>query len=141
MVINWQFPDGGLPQNPTQNREEEFLLHLWHLAIINLSYDFSHAFSSGFPPWGPDPSPEDVTSEEGRAWRVMRRFNDFWQLKEQLGSSARKLPGAPFPRPGVFGEDDLVDNLWGLHGLTIRLRRWVRSPHWETMCTFPSLSL
>lgn len=44
----------------------------------------------------------DVASEEGRAWRVMRRFNDFWQLKEQLGPSARKLPGAPFPRKLLF---------------------------------------
>lgn len=44
----------------------------------------------------------DVTSEEGRSWRVMRRFNDFWQLKEQLGPSARKLPGAPFPRKLLF---------------------------------------
>eukprot|EP00435_Cladocopium_sp_Y103_P057138 s822_g19.t1 len=44
----------------------------------------------------------DVMSEEGRAWRVMRRFNDFWQLKEQLGPSARKLPGAPFPRKLLF---------------------------------------
>eukprot|EP00438_Fugacium_kawagutii_P004757 Skav203094 [mRNA] locus=scaffold447:165798:183615:+ [translate_table: standard] len=37
----------------------------------------------------------DVTSEEGRSWRVLRRYNDFWQLKEQLGQSSRHLPGAP----------------------------------------------
>ncbi|CAK9078004.1 unnamed protein product [Durusdinium trenchii] len=39
----------------------------------------------------------DVRSETG-AWRVMRRYTDFWNLKEQLGVWSNYMPGAPFPR-------------------------------------------
>lgn len=47
---------------------------------------------------------KDVISEDGVAWRVLRRYNDFWQLKEQLGDSSRRLPGAPFPRTFLRGK-------------------------------------
>ena len=100
MVINWQFPDGGWPQNRhlQKSLRVEFLFHHWIYSFSEMF--FSPVFSHGFFPGGVVAPclTEDVTSEEGRSWRVMRRFNDFWQLKEQLGPSARKLPRAPFPR-------------------------------------------
>ena len=34
--------------------------------------------------------------DKSKAWRVLRRYNDFWYLKKQLGG----LPGGRFPRRG-----------------------------------------
>lgn len=44
----------------------------------------------------------DVSPEHGAAWRVMRRYNDFFSLRRLLGLSSRAFPGAPFPPKELF---------------------------------------
>jgi len=43
-----------------------------------------------------------VVPEDGVPWRVMRRYNDFHELRAKLGREARRFPGAPFPRKTLF---------------------------------------
>jgi hypothetical protein len=39
----------------------------------------------------------DVTSISGRSWTVMHRFNDFSELRDQLGDLTKTMHDAPFP--------------------------------------------
>ncbi|CAE7333763.1 CML6 [Symbiodinium natans] len=40
----------------------------------------------------------DVFSETGTCWRVMRRYSDFLELKDQLGHVSASFPAARFPK-------------------------------------------
>ena len=44
----------------------------------------------------------DVISESGASWRVMRRYTDFLELKDQLGHVSSSFPAARFPKKHCF---------------------------------------
>ena len=44
----------------------------------------------------------DVIAESGACWRVMRRYTDFLELKDQLGRVSASFPAARFPKKHCF---------------------------------------
>jgi len=67
----------------------------------------------------------EVASESGLCWRVMRRYNDFNDLNEQLGGYAR-FPGAKFPRKHICCEGAKLERR--RLALELWLRRAVEHP-------------
>lgn len=44
----------------------------------------------------------EVVPQSGDPWRVMRRYQNFVDLRKELGPQAMFFPGAPFPRKHLF---------------------------------------